>query len=810
MTPQVGDRSLSRSAFTLRRTIVRALRNFEMLPDWYDRPLSLRLFVGAISAVAFALTAVLASQKLAGAGEELLSFIVCAIAWTLGRSAGLVSAIIASMVFVMGMFAAGSGEQLSGAGLAGVLVLHICAHLTTAWFCSTARTLLRQSTRRVAAVNAAVGARDELEARLLQANQDLTASNEELANAVKAHDRFLASMSHEIRTPLNGVLGLLRVLTQTDLSPRQREFAGGAARSAERLLNLVNELLNMGLSAPTTVDKEAAAFDMSELISNTIETYSAIAEEKGIVLAANYGERVPRFVRGPQRAIEQVLNNLLSNSMKFTERGGVWVIVEGTMRIGGSVDFRISVVDSGRGMTADEVAHVFDGKGRSDPSERERRNGAGLGLGIARALVEGMQGTLEASSELGKGSRFDLQFRLALDQRVRHFAQVQESSGTPGVLLIGPEDTDMNALQEMLRGNAVWTDQATTSEKALTFLEEVSALRPYDLVILVGDHNASDTSLRTEVLRQGTAVMAIELSDAGISELFLSGVALLGAFGSREVAAAAELADMHFQRLRRLAEEREAVRVPVATPRMNRALPSPDGALRALIVDDEPMNLLVLRELLTMLGVESESADSGELAIRRLEEQSYPIVFMDMRMPTMSGIEATRRIRTSEVRRHVPPVPIIATTANTSESDRAAVLEAGMNDFLAKPVNPVDLAAILDRWRISREATRPAVTSRPAAPVRQHDEAAELMDVFLSSGASRLADLHRAIAEGDYEAASLAAHTLKSMSRHMGFEMLAEVSAELEATVETLSPEMAKEMADRASSLFGEVQGQQP
>lgn len=775
-----------------------ALKTLAALPDLTKRSVWLRATVAVSVATLGASVAMLTHGRIDGVSDEVMLLAVSAVAWICGTCGGFLSVFVGSLLTALLPLSPAASPSPDEPYHIALAVIDTVALLMVAWLSGTARGLLRLKAKRNEALRQEIAAREVLESRMAETNLQLTSANADLATAVKARDRFLANMSHEIRSPLNGVLGLLRILSQTELSPRQREFGDGAYRSAERLLRLVNGLLDTGLSAPTLIDVESTPFDLSVVIRETVATYTALALEKGIVLSGWYGERVPRFVVGPQRAIEQILNNLITNAIKFTDRGGtVWLLVEGEMHVGGAADFRIIVADSGCGMSPEQVACVFDGTGRADPLERERRNGAGLGLGIARELATGMGGALHVTSTPGVGSRFAFSVRFAVDRRRRSFSAVAHSPALQGVLVVGDNSGEAIALQEMLRRKHFWVDSAENPADACELLQSMHAGRNYDLVLVMTSSVCENPALLAELGKQGCAVITVGLDDEAVRCMSSSGCPPRSSCDTGQIL---EIVKRSCELLQSLPGSNERLKAGAA-PSDHAVCNTTGAAARALIVDDEPLNQLVLREYLLMLGVESESVDSGELAINRLMRGRFCIVFMDKRMPLLTGPDTARRIRHNERVAGRSPVPIVATSANVSSADHQEFLASGMNDVLPKPINPAELAAVLGRWNI-----RPGSDAHDTNADRAHESTEQgiddLMQIFESSGARRIHDLQSCTASGDLEAASLAAHTLKSMARHMGFHELANETAWLEDNVAQADPASAAAAVERAAALF--------
>jgi two-component system, sensor histidine kinase and response regulator len=626
----------------------------------------------------------------------------------------------------------------------------------------------------------------DLRARLRDQDVRLIDLNGAIESAFADRDRFLAQVSHEIRTPLNGVLGMLRILSLTELTREQREYANGASTSGQTLMRLLNELIAEGLERRSGLRIEGQPFDLAALAEGVVANFKAMAAERSIILSVQYRAGVPRFVSGHEIGVHQILNNLVHNAVKFTERGSVSITIDGQMRIGALVDYRIIVSDTGAGIAPDQLATIFAGTGRVDRDERTASGGAGLGLSIVRSRVEGMNGSISVASTLGAGTEFTVLLQLGVDTRLRQFSSLDGDHDIAGVLLIVDAKSDAVAKTEGLRQMRAWVDVSDNGDDAWALLTAAGECRQYSLIILSAQWACED-QFASALRGANVPVITSSLADEQVTLLTRELVPVVASFPRGALN----------QMLQRAGAElgwSEPAHAANADRALERAPAGQADSATVLVVDDDAMNLFVLRKLLQNLGVGAVTVGSGSLAIDQLSVHKYAAVFMDLRMPGMSGTEATRAIRAREVSAGATRVPVIATTANSSEADRLACIAAGMDDMLPKPIDPAHLVSILDRWVVRKSSQ----SAEQVAPPRAHDSDPELSTLFVESGAERLRDLKAALDLGDAEAASLAAHTLKSMARHLGFTELGAVSERLERE--------AYENADIARTLHREAE----
>ncbi len=526
--------------------------------------------------------------------------------------------------------------------------------------------------------------------------------------ASRMKSEFLATMSHEIRTPMNGVIGLNELLLRTELDDHQRRLADGVHQSGLSLLAIINDILDLSKIEAGKLELEDVDFEVRSVFEQTASVLAGRAHEKGVELVVACHPDVPDYLRGDPTRLGQVLTNLGSNAVKFTEDGEVSIQARVEHQDRDGVVLRVDVCDTGIGIPASAQAHLFDAFTQADLATTRRHGGTGLGLAICQQLVEAMAGQIQVDSAVGEGSTFSFTARLAhTPSAPRRTTAAPESLRGRRVLVVDDNETNRFILTEQLRA---WQLEpvavATPTECLATLREAQRAQRPFTLALLDLVLPRIDGLELARIIKADPALADLALvlltSDQGV-----------GARTAREAGISTTLSkpvrhsELQAAVLRTLGEPQEP------TPRAPRRLVVPSLDLRVLVVEDNPVNQLVATGLLEALGVEVDVADDGEAAIAALAgpDHGYALVLMDCRMPGIDGIDATRAIRGGEPRG--TRVPIIAMTASALEGERERCLAAGMDDFLTKPVDPTQLEEVVQRWT-RRAGAVPA--PRPSGP----------------------------------------------------------------------------------------------
>ncbi|MDP2228183.1 MAG: response regulator [Moraxellaceae bacterium] len=643
---------------------------------------------------------------------------------------------------------------------------------------------------------------EELKSSMVQANEDLretmeamevqnielTLARKEAVEGNRIKSEFLANISHEIRTPLNGIMGFAKLLLKTPLAPRQLDYVRTIQNSSDSLVAIINDVIDLSKIEAGKLVLDHTPLDIEEVIFEVLNMLAPLAEEKDLEQVAFIYDDVPRHLMGDPLRLKQILTNLVNNAIKFTPKGDITVRCMLENQTERHAIIRITVTDTGIGLSDSARADLFRAFSQGDPSTSRKYGGTGLGLVISRHLVQQMHGEINFDSNPEGGTTFWFTLRADLDTYTQSGFHSDSLIGRE-LLVAEPHDVSRHFLVNTVEH---WGAHCRSAQHLAELQELLKASPPDALIVglslLTAGGGNTGSALRE--LRQhmaGPIVLLARSSDSSQEQASYQGhlVAVL----SKPVAPR----ELHYELSRMFSTAPPAPNLPPAKR------PAP---LRILAVDDNPANLKLVCTLLEDLQVTAVAAPDGHEAIRLCQEKPFDLVFMDIQMPGINGLEATQAIRQHEQAHGLKRMPIIALTAHAMANERDALLKSGMDDYMTKPVQESQLAHVIGKWtgtlpgavprkvEMVSSAHEPPVAVNWTESVRlaagKTDLARDMLLMLLNSLEQERAKILGACEDNHMDNLLAHVHYLHGATRYCGVPLLRDAAHTLETRIKTV------------------------